>query len=156
MGKNTPIIVAAVIVLAVAGYFLLMNNSQSSPSTTPTDTSMEEEAMMEGLSTVVLSEQNDSGEYGTATLTEKDGELVVAIEMTGFAPGVVQPAHIHTGTCADIGGVVHALEFPVDGMSETTLATTLSELAAQQPLAINVHKSVPEASVYTACGDLDL
>lgn len=152
-----PIIVVVVVILAAVGFLVL--SQDSSPSTVPSSAPAngEEAMMMEGDSTsVVLSEQNDSGEYGTATLTEQDGELVVAIEMTGFAPGVVQPAHIHTGTCADIGGVVHALEFPVDGMSETTLATTLAELATAQPLAINVHKSVPEASVYTACGDLEL
>lgn len=76
--------------------------------------------------------------------------------MTGAAAGVTQPAHIHTGSCAQIGGVVYPLTFPVDGKSVTTLNTTWSALVAQKPLALNVHKSTSEASIYVSCGDLPL
>lgn len=118
------------------------------------DSVLTEDGQMAESITVTLNEQNDSGEYGTATLTEVGGQVMVSISMIGSPTGVSQPAHIHTGICPDVGGVVHSLEFPLNGGSETTLATTFEELRSGLPLAINIHKSVPEASVYTACGDL--
>lgn len=106
--------------------------------------------------TVVLSEESDSGESGVVTITEIDGQLVVSLATVGYAEGVEQPAHIHEGVCPDVGAVVYPLTNVVDGMSETTIDATLEDLESQLPLAINVHKSVPEASVYTSCGNIEL
>lgn len=39
--------------------------------------------------------------------------------------------------------------------SQTELEVSLLDLEEQMPLAINVHKSVEEASVYVSCGDLE-
>lgn len=106
--------------------------------------------------TVNLSAQNNSGEAGTATLTEVGTQTKVTLNLTGAPQGTAQPAHIHTGSCATIGGVKYALMFPRDGKSETTLSVTLDQLKNELPLAINVHKSAAEASVYYSCGDLKL
>jgi hypothetical protein len=57
---------------------------------------------VEDIQTVELSEQNGSGQSGTATLTANDdGTVHVSIELSppGEEP---QPAHIHEGTCADL------------------------------------------------------
>ncbi|HXV27103.1 MAG TPA: CHRD domain-containing protein [Candidatus Paceibacterota bacterium] len=103
---------------------------------------------------VLLTEQNASGESGSAVLQETDGSVRVTLTVNGQPAGVAQPAHIHHGTCAELGGVLHPLEFPSDGGSVTTLATTFAELLAEGPLAVNVHKSPQEAQVYVACGDI--
>ncbi|RJQ34415.1 hypothetical protein C4556_02655 [Candidatus Parcubacteria bacterium] len=103
---------------------------------------------------VTLSAQNDSGMSGTATLTDMDGSTLVVLVLAGAPAGIAQPAHIHTGSCAEIGGVVYPLTFPVNGVSETTLGVSLETILAQLPLALNVHKSAEEVSVYVACGDL--
>ncbi len=103
---------------------------------------------------VTLAEQNASGESGTAKLWEKDGKVVVAIKVTGEPEGADQPAHIHVGACPNPGAVLHPLTNVVDGKSETTLNTTLAELEAKGPLAINLHKSAAESKVYIACGDI--
>lgn len=104
--------------------------------------------------TITLSSQNNSGESGTATLTDVNGKTGVVLALTGAPSGVTQPAHIHTGSCAAIGGVVYPLTFPVNGKSETTLNVTIDELLKKLPLALNVHKSAAEANVYVACGDI--
>lgn len=103
-----------------------------------------------------MSEQNNSGEFGTATLTEENDKVKVVLKMTGAPAGVTQPAHIHIGSCPEVGAVKYPLTSPVNGLSETTLDVTLDQLKAAMPLAINVHKSVPEGSVYVSCGDLTL
>lgn len=103
-----------------------------------------------------LMAQNSSGESGTATLTEFNGKTTVTLKMAGFPKGVTQPAHIHSGSCPTPGEVEYPLEFPLNGDSVTTLDVTLNELKAQEPLAINVHKSGTQASVYVSCGNLSL
>ena len=103
---------------------------------------------------VAMSAQNDSGMTGEATLTAMDGSTLVELDLAGAPEGIVQPAHIHTGSCANIGGVVYPLTFPMNGVSETTLNVSLDALLAQLPLALNVHKSPEEANIYVACGDL--
>lgn len=154
-------IIVAVVVLG--GLYLIMNkpatNNTMEPTptdSTTTDTSLPAKSpasMME--STVVLSEQNDSGENGTVSLKEVGGKVMVSVSMTG-APATAQPAHIHTGSCPKPGAVTYPLTNVVDGMSETTLDVTLAELKTQMPLAVNVHKSAAESGVYVACGDLSL
>ncbi|MBI2268386.1 MAG: hypothetical protein HYU80_02980 [Candidatus Blackburnbacteria bacterium] len=103
--------------------------------------------------TVSLEQQNKSGEYGTATITEKDGKVVVVLSLSG-SPKNPQPAHIHLGTCPTIGAVKYPLSNVVDGKSETLLDINLDTLKSSLPLVLSVHKSVPQAKVYVACGDI--
>ncbi|MEX1997824.1 MAG: CHRD domain-containing protein [Candidatus Andersenbacteria bacterium] len=146
--KNVFIWVIVILVLA-AGAFWYMNRPGPDAEM---PASQEEEALQ---STVVaLGAQNDSGMSGVATLTDMNGSTLVALDLAGAPEGVAQPAHIHTGSCADIGGVVYPLEFPVNGISETLLSVSLDTILADLPLALNVHKSPEEANVYVACGDL--
>jgi len=127
-------IVVAVVVLGGVYWFMNQSGSQSI--------------------VVALSAQNSSGMNGTATLTDMDGSTLVELALSGAPAGIEQPAHIHTGSCAEIGGVVYPLTSPVNGVSETTLNVSLDAILAQLPLALNVHKSAAEANVYVACGDL--
>jgi len=151
--KNNWIILAVVAVILVAGYFFLTGNKTQTPP--PAD----EEAISESETAsvnVVLSEQNESGELGTATLAEVDGQVVVTLNLTGFEEEVEQPAHIHLGSCPDVGAVSYGLTNVVNGVSETTLNVTLEQLKNEQPLAINVHESADNPQNYVSCGNLEL
>ncbi|GEM_PF-2075328 len=103
--------------------------------------------------------QNDSGESGTIALTEMDGQTKVVLTLQGVPDDVLQPAHIHVGSCAAIGGVKYPLT-NVSGVgtgpggSETIIDVQLQDLLSQFPLAVNVHKSQQEAAIYVACGDI--
>jgi hypothetical protein len=108
-------------------------------------------------STVTLSEENGSGETGTATLEEVNGKVQVTVALSGYpTDGTPQPAHLHVGACPGVGAVKYPLTPIVGGASVTMLDVSLSDLKAQLPLALNVHKSAKEAGVYTACGALAL
>lgn len=90
----------------------------------------------------------------TPTLAAQDGD----------AP---HPAHIHAGTCAELGDVVFPITdvaFP-DGESsgpESAHPVKISETEVAAPLqdiidgghAINVHLSADEIDTYIACGDI--
>jgi LPXTG-motif cell wall-anchored protein len=107
--------------------------------------------------TVNLSPQNNSGESGTAVLTDLgNGKTQVVLTVTGQPAGVSQPVHIHKGTCANLDPKpAYPLSPLVDGKSETTVDVSLQTLQSS-PFAINGHKSAEEISVYVFCGDIPL
>jgi hypothetical protein len=101
---------------------------------------------------VDLTEQNGSGESGTATLTT-DGEktkVVIALDNPATVP---QPAHIHEGSCADLDpNPAYGLDNVIAGKSTTLVDRPLGELR-DRDYAINVHKSAAQLDVYVACGE---
>jgi len=138
-------------------WFLFIKKPQTDTMTdspTPQEEMMVDDSMMEGTLTLTLSEQNDSGQTGTATLVEADGQVTVTLSFDSFPEDTPQPAHIHEGVCPDVGAVSYPLTNVVNGESVTVLDVTLAQLESELPMGINVHQSVPEASVYTSCGDL--
>lgn len=152
MNKSILIIIG-IVVLAGAGWYLW---SRSAPKPSQIEEGVGKVGEVEETSkvTVNIAEQNSSGEFGTAILTEIYGKVQVVLNLTGAPQDAAQPAHVHTNSCANIGGVAYPLEFPVNGSSETTLQVSMNDLRGKLPLSINVHKSPEEASVYVACGDL--
>lgn len=92
---------------------------------------------------------------GTATLEEKNGKVTVRLDLNRVSEiNTPQPAHMHFGSCPGVGSVVYPLNEVVNGKSETVLNTTLEQIRRQLPMAINVHKSQQEITMYTSCGDL--
>lgn len=129
---------------------------RASKTTSKTDAKACKEGKMmtkEPMATIQLAAQNNSGESGTATLKEKDGKVTVSLKLTG-APNIIQPAHIHMGSCAALGAIKYPLSFPVGGVSDTLLDVSLAQLKSEFPLAINVHASTTDAGTYVSCGDL--
>jgi Cu/Zn superoxide dismutase len=104
--------------------------------------------------TIQIVTQNNSGQAGTATLTDNgNGTTTVVVDTTG-ATAPAQPIHIHEGTCANLTPQVkYALTTTSNGKSESTVNVALSDLLAT-PHAINIHKSPQEAAVYVACGEI--
>uniref|UniRef100_A0A7C2WAN6 CHRD domain-containing protein n=1 Tax=Thermorudis sp. TaxID=1969470 RepID=A0A7C2WAN6_9BACT len=104
--------------------------------------------------TVNLSEQSDSGQSGTATLTAMGNQTRVTIQLSNPPGDTPQPAHIHPGTCANLNPQPqYPLNNVVNGTSETVVDVPLANLLTGN-FAINVHKSGQEISVYVACGDI--
>lgn len=101
-----------------------------------------------------LNSQNNSGQSGRAVLMDQNGMVQLAINLTGEQDGASQPAHIHLGTCENLGDVLYPLNNVVNGQSVTTLSVTMEQLKSMMPLAVNVHKSVDEMDNYVACGDV--
>ncbi|MBN4059371.1 hypothetical protein JYT32_00460 [Dehalococcoides mccartyi] len=106
-----------------------------------------------GAVTLILNELNSSGQSGSVTLTPVGTKTTVAISISAGAVGIAQPAHLHAGSCDNLGGVSYALTSLDAGMSTTTVDASISSLLSGR-FTVNIHKSGPEASVYVACGDV--
>ena len=108
----------------------------------------------EHMVTVTLEELNASGISGTAWLTDNgDGTTTVSVELEGSPEGGVHPAHIHEGSCPEVGAVVADIGPIEGGANETTVEMSLEDILGGEH-AINVHKSPEEVQVYVACGDI--
>lgn len=103
---------------------------------------------------VQLNEQNNSGEYGNALISEENGAVRVRVSVKNAPRGISQPAHLHIGTCIDTGEVKYPLNNVVNGLSDTTLQVSFKDLVSQGPLVLNVHKSANQINQYVSCGNL--
>jgi len=103
---------------------------------------------------VQLTPQNNSGETGTATLTEQGTKTKVVVGINGAPAGVAQPLHVHKGTCAKLDPKpAYGLTTLTDGKSETTIDVSLTALQTGG-FAINGHKSAQDANTYVFCGNI--
>ncbi|MEX2007403.1 MAG: hypothetical protein WD992_01405 [Candidatus Levyibacteriota bacterium] len=146
---NLFLAIALIIVAGTIGY-VLGSGKQIAPTTQVVTENIPEVK----LQTLVLGEQNNSGQVGVAVIREEDGKVKVNLRIVGQPDAVMEPAHIHTGSCPTPGAIVYPLTNVVDGESETILETTWDALQAQKPLAINVHESETILQNYVSCGDL--
>lgn len=104
--------------------------------------------------TIPMKALNNSGENGTATLTDTPAGVHVVVNLKN-EPDIAQPTHIHIGTC---GHINKAPEYPLHntlkGVSATTVrGVTLAQLLAGH-YAINVHKSAMALGTYVSCGNI--
>lgn len=103
---------------------------------------------------IQLSPQNNSGQSGTAELTDMGNGMTRVVLNLANSPSGPQPVHIHQGTCANLNPQpLYPLMNLVNGRSETMVNARLATILAQ-PHAINAHKSPQEVSVYVACGNI--
>ncbi|HWA51729.1 MAG TPA: hypothetical protein VG895_01585 [Patescibacteria group bacterium] len=144
--NDTALMLLAAAAALIVGFFAIFayKNQPIMPLPSPTPSVV----------TVALDTQNKSGESGTATLQEVNGQVVVTLNMAGFPKGIEQPAHIHLGSCPNPGAIKYPLTSVMNGTSTTTLNVTMDQLKSMMPLAINVHKSVAQSSTYYSCGDV--
>ncbi|MCH2511333.1 MAG: CHRD domain-containing protein [Dehalococcoidia bacterium] len=104
---------------------------------------------------IVLREQNGSGQTGTAVLSGTGNFTNVSLSLSAGALGS-ELVRIHEGQClpADLGGVAYALtSFEVgSGSSVSNVEASIDSLATGG-FAINSHQA-GEPSVYTSCGNI--
>jgi hypothetical protein len=104
--------------------------------------------------TIQLVEQSASGQTGTATFTSLDGGRTrIVLELTN-PPDVPQPAHVHSGTCDNLGDPVVALTSVEAGRSETAAKMSLERLE-HGDFVIHAHKSDAEYNVSVACAPIE-
>ncbi len=158
--SNKLLIVAGLIIFVLAAGYLLLGNKTKGlystkvvPTKTPITKNENSKLPPTGVS-IVINEQNNSGESGIATIGEVDGKVVVNLKLIGEPLNVSQPAHLHSGTCQKPGDIVFPLSNVVNGESKTTLTVNMDSFNQRLPLTLNVHKSEQELNIYVSCGQV--
>lgn len=109
--------------------------------------------------TVPINPVAGSGVSGTATLTAMDGATQVALNVSGFAPNTSHATHIHTGTCANPGGI----QFPLptltadangNATATATVNVALSALMDGNHIIMTHVGSGANFGAGVACGDI--
>ena len=103
---------------------------------------------------VPLKAENGSGESGYALLYPHGSRTRVVVHIHGAPKGVVQPEHIHPGSCPNINPrPAYMLKSLRHGRAVTMIHVRLKDLL-KRPLAINVHASHQDMQKSVACGDI--
>lgn len=146
-----------VFVACGAVFFSACTATGPTPSPSPAAMMPDTSPLVTMEQTISLDEQNQSGQTGTAVISEgPEGNAVVTLTMTGGSFVEPEPAHVHLGSCPTPGAVKYPLNNVVAGSSVTTLDASYEDLTqATEKLAVNVHKSAKESNVYTACGNIN-
>jgi hypothetical protein len=96
-----------------------------------------------------------SGMSGTGSLLETSENLLVDLILLPEDVGP-HPAHIHEGSCAAQGPVVHPLTSVEAGVSHTVLAGLTLADVADGAHYVNVHESAQNPGNIIACGDIPM
>jgi hypothetical protein len=79
--------------------------------------------------TAQMQDLQGTGVGGEVVVTDRGNQAEVMVRLTGAPPNSSHPGHIHSGSCANLGGVVQALE-PI-----TTDAAGVGEMTATVDIA---------------------
>ena len=79
---------------------------------------------VEKVAVATISEKDRSGLTGKATFAEMDGTVHVRIEIQNATPGL-HAAHLHIGTCADVGPHWHPMGIPAGTVGVPVAEATL-------------------------------
>lgn len=156
MGSVIGIIVIILIVIAVVWWAVSTTSNENTNTTTnrTTNSVVNTNATAGSTATATFAEQSDSGLSGTASIRDVSGKAQVTLSLSGGTATDVHPAHIHKGTCAELGAILYTLDSVEGNASTTTLDDSATTVLGQKPVAIEVHKSTSELGVYYACADV--
>jgi hypothetical protein len=146
---NQILAVALIAAVVVSGYYLFISKQKSEKQLMEASRHLSDQKKI----VVTLDELSKSKQTGLVSLTEEEGKIAVALDITNSVKSLAQPAHIHSGSCPTPGEPVYTLTNTVDGKSLTTLETNLADLRAKAPLSIMVHKSTKDHTS-VACGNI--
>lgn len=94
---------------------------------------------------------------GTAVITDDGGEnSTVEVTLTGLEANTEHAGHVHTGSCADQGGIVVTLE-PITADSEgsgTAVSMSVPDDQLTTDFYIQYHVSFDPPGAPIACGDI--
>jgi hypothetical protein len=114
--------------------------------------------------TIPMNEQNNSGQSGSATLTDTPAGLDIVVSIKRSSVPGSQNAHVHEGRCDNVLAITAGLrpisttaDVPTfDGdqiVFKTTLQTTLAKIRDGNHV-INVHDA-RDNSLYVSCGEIN-
>ena len=104
---------------------------------------------------VNLSAVGGSGQSGRAIMRQLGPQITVSANVAHESPLVLEPSHIHKGSCGSNGPILRELGLVTRGVLGTTLVSgfTIAQLHAMHT-SIVIHKSHKELGVIVSCGNI--
>jgi hypothetical protein len=104
---------------------------------------------------VKLSAVGGSGQSGRAIMRQLGPQIVISATVANESPLVLEPSHIHKGSCGSNGPIVRELGMVTRGVLGTTLVSgfTIAQLHAMHA-SIAIHKSENALGVIVSCGNI--
>lgn len=138
MNRTRLVIGLIIVLIAVAGSYAMLN---AGPAIT--------------MITIPLATQNNSGQTGTAVLTDLgNGKTLVQVTVNGAPADASEPLLIHKGKCEPTRAEqLYPLSDLKNGTSSTTLDTPLRALMSGE-FTINGRKSLQQYDAYVLCGGI--
>jgi hypothetical protein len=104
---------------------------------------------------VKLNAVGGSGQSGRAILRQLGPQIAVSATVANESPLVLEPSHIHKGSCGSNGPVMRDLGLVTRGTLGTTLVSgfTIAQLHAMHA-SIAIHKSEKAPGVIVSCGNM--
>lgn len=150
-------IILLVIVLIGIGIFLYRGAALQQKALTDDILPMPPSPTLENLNSqirmVKLNPLNNSGADGVAVVSREDNGTSVQIELTNVS-GDPRVAHIHSGTCTALGGIVYDLTNVENGKSFTALEASFDDVTSGFPRVVAVHAGASLPSAPIACGQI--
>jgi hypothetical protein len=104
--------------------------------------------------TIAMHALNDSGQIGSATITDVGGKVLITVKLTGEPSTASEPSHVHFGRCPLIKAIPAYNVGPIlDGKAESVVDLSWAEINSGK-YALNVHKSASDMGTYMSCGNI--
>src|SRR3990167_3414439 len=123
MQKKTLILV---IVISLLGFLFLINKENKQKEYLESEIPSQKTKKPESFS-IVLSEYNNSGQSGLATIETKNDVVVVKIRMVGTDQDISEQAHIHKGSCVGLEKEIFKIAPVINGVSDTNIIARWDE-----------------------------
>jgi hypothetical protein len=128
----------------------------------PASAALAQTSTMMDTNVVTLSPSDGSNVSGLAWVTQDGDHLIVTTLIWGLAPGSAHSNHIHTGSCANQGGIVYDLaDLTANDQGVATATTRVNTDMAMMGMAshyVNVHAGIlgssPAAAAGITCGNI--
>ena len=104
---------------------------------------------------VKLSAVGGSGQSGRAIMRQLGPQIVVSATVANESPLVLEPSHIHKGSCGSNGPILRDLGMVTRGVLETmpVAGFTIAQLHAMHA-SITISKSDKALGVIVSCGNI--
>ena len=104
--------------------------------------------------TIQMNQLNNSGQNGTATLTQIGDKVSVSVHVNGEPSAASEPAHVHFGRCPVIKAIPAYNVGPVVGGRATSVVDLTWKEINSGKYVLNVHESAAQLGNYVSCGNI--
>jgi Cu/Zn superoxide dismutase len=104
--------------------------------------------------TIAMHELNNSGQNGTATITDMGGEVRVTVSVAGEPESASEPSHVHFGRCPKIKAIPAYNVGPIlKGKATSVVGLTWTEINSGK-YVVMLHESAAALGTYVSCGNI--